>query len=141
MLPHKVNLERVKNNKELPKEPLERIADALEGINESLKIVAESKDITHLFKKKKYNIPTTDAWVVEPYSICLTSMPPKYISRICHYHDPNYVDVDCIKRMGNHKIFYTKHEAIEYCEVTLGTKYEIIDCIVPESIVIGPDYE
>ena len=36
MLPHKINLERVKNNKELPKEPLERIADALEGINESL---------------------------------------------------------------------------------------------------------
>ena len=141
MLPHKINLERVKNNKELPKEPLERIADALEGINESLKIIAESKDITHLFKRKKSNIKTTDVWVVEPYSTCLTSMPPKYISRICHYHDPNYVDIDCIKRIGHSHIFYTKQEAIEYCEVSLGTKYEIIDCVVPETIVIGDDYE
>ena len=117
------------------------IDKSLKGINESLKKIVKLLDDEPESKVIPITLPSTDVWVVEPYAICLTSLPPQYVSRICHYHDPNYVDVDCIKRMGNHKIFYTKQEAIEYCEVSLGTKYEIIDCIVPETFVIGPDYE
>ena len=119
---------------------VQSIDNSLKEINKSLKILAGVVDKTTTNKSEKPR-QTTDVWVVEPYSTCLTSMPPQYVSRICHYHDPNNVDIDCIKRIGYNYIFYTKQEAIEYCEVSLGTKYEIIDCIVPESIVIGPDYE
>lgn len=116
------------------------IDKTLKEINISLKILAGIEDKSAVNKKDKPR-QTTDVWVVEPYSTCLTSMPPQYVSRISHYHDPNYVDIDCIKRIGYNHIFYTKEEAVEYCKVSLGTKYEIIDCIVPETIVIGPDYE
>lgn len=121
---------------------LNRIAVALESIAKSLKKDDEIDDniiqkIEPWDSSKKNN---TDAWVLEPYCICITTMPPQYITRILHYHDPKGLCEWALQRGTNTKIFYTKNEAINYCKLSLGCEYEIVDIPAPQT-VIGDDYE
>lgn len=87
------------------------------------------------------SIKHTDAWVLEPYNICITTLPAQYLTTIYHYYDPNGLNVDALKRGYNTKIFFTEDEAISYCKTSLGCEYQIVDIPYAEKIVIGDDYE
>lgn len=121
---------------------LERIAVAIERIAfllEKSDIISckENKD-DNIVKYVAHNIK--EAWVVEPYTICLTSLPPKYVSRILHYKSSNEFNPNMLKKYGSERVFETEEEAITFCKVSLGTTYEIID--VPEqksTVVINDD--
>ena len=86
-------------------------------------------------------IKHTDAWVLVPYDVCITTFPAQYSTTIYHYHDPNGLNVDAMNRGNNTKIFFTKDEAVDYCKTSLGCEYQIVDIPYAEKIVIGDDYE
>ena len=124
---------------------LERIANALERI---AILMEEKNDITRFGKKKHKLLPEREegnnhqnAWVLEPYSVCITTLPAQYITTIYHYYDPNGLNVNALKRGDNTKIFFTKDEAISYCKTSLGCEYQIVDIPYAEKIIIGDDYE
>lgn len=125
---------------------LEKIAKVVDKFNETkIKVKPKSifpplnEHITPFVDKSKPGI-NKDAWVLEPYNICITTMPPKYLTRIFHYHDPKGLCEWALQRGPNTQIFYTKTDALNYCK-TLGSEYEIVDIPVPQTVVIGDDYE
>ena len=120
---------------------LERIAVALERIAN----VIDKFDETTI--KVKNNLPKiddsvkhTDAWVMQPYDVCITTYPPQYRTTIYHYTDPNGLCEWALNRGPNTKVFYTKEEAITYCKISLGSEYEIVDIPAPQT-VFSDDYE
>ena len=114
---------------------LERIANVVDKFNETT--IKPKNDLP------KVNVSTnhSDAWVLVPYDVCITTFPAQYSTTIYHYHDPDGLNVDAMRRGNNTKIFFTKDEAVNYCKTSLGCEYQIVDIPYAEKIVIGDDYE
>lgn len=102
----------------------------LDEVSKKLKEDVKENDVKH-----------TDAWVMQPYNICITTCPPKYLTTIFHYHDQEGLFEPALQRGSNTKIFYTKDEAINYCKLSLGCEYEIVDIPTSCKVVFGDDYE
>ena len=124
---------------------LERIANALERI---AILMEEKNDITRFGKKKHKLLPEREegnnhqnAWVLEPYNVCITTLPAQYLTTIYHYHDKDGLYEPALNRGPNTKIFYTEDEAIKYCKINLGCEYQIVDIPPSQTVVIGDDYE
>lgn len=86
-------------------------------------------------KDKEKSIKNTDAWVMQPYNICITTYPPQFSTTIYHYNSPDGLDISLLNRDSNTKVFYTKEEAINYCKMCLGSEYQIIDIPTPKTII------
>lgn len=99
-----------------------------------------SKKLKEDVKEKVKDVKHTDAWVMQPYNVCITTYPPQYSTTIYHYTDPNGLCEWALNRGPNTKVFYTKEEAITYCKISLGSEYEIVDIPAPQT-VFGDDYE